>query len=373
MVDIETLYKVYLKARKNKRRSKDAIEFEKHLEVNLNKLLKEINSRDFKPDSNYAFVVTKPKPREIFATKMKNRVIHHYLDYRLRPIYENVLSDRTFNNRKRKGLHYAIETFRKDIEEFHKLSKDVWLFHFDLKGYFPNADVEIALKQQLNIIKQYEGTDKEDLKFMMTQCLRADPARHCNVYVSKSKWKHIAKEKSLFNKPIGTGAAIGFLCWQNAMGLYINDVVKWLQSFNFLRVVVFVDDIYIVTLNKKRTLFLIHKFRKRLSELKVKLNENKFYCQHYSKGIMCLGTMLKFGRKYLKNTIFMNMKKRIKELHKYSLQTIMCSLNSYSGLFIDKQQHKRLNKIITIVKKHFCFIEWCNNHFKIRKKYGYCY
>ena len=173
-------FKVYLKARKNKRRSKDAIEFEKHLEVNLSKLLKEINSRDFKPDSNYAFVVTKPKPREIFATKMKNRVIHHYLDYRLRPIYENVLSDRTFNNRKGKGLHHAIETFRKDIEEFHKLSKDVWLFHFDLKGYFPNADVEIALNQQLNIIKQYEGTDKEDLKFMMTQCLRADAMLFAN-------------------------------------------------------------------------------------------------------------------------------------------------------------------------------------------------
>lgn len=198
------------------------------------------------------------------------------------------------------GLHHAIDTFHSDIVELYSTTHNVCLFHFDLKGYFPNANVEIALQQQLQCIEQYHGSDKDDLIFMMTQCLRADPARHCNIYVSKSNWKFIAKDKSLFNKPIGTGAAIGFLCWQNAMGLYINDVIKWLQSFDFLRIIVFVDDIYIASTNKERTLSLLQEFRMKLSKLKVQLNEHKFYCQHYSKRNYVFRNYVKIWKKIFK-------------------------------------------------------------------------
>ena len=36
------------------------------------------------------------------------------------------------------------------------------------------------------------------------------------------------------------------------MGLYINEVVKWLASHDFMRVMVFVDDIYMVTNDKEK-------------------------------------------------------------------------------------------------------------------------
>ncbi len=346
MIRLEDLFCVYYKARSNKRRSRDSVAFEQNLERNLHSLWKSINERTFRADSNYAFVVSYPKPREIFATEMKNRIVHHYLDWRLRPIYESVLSDRTFNNRKGKGLHKAIDTYRNDIAEFtDKYTKDAWCAHVDLKGYFPNANVEIALAQQLELIdKYYYGDDKDDLRYMMTVCMRSDPARNCTVFVPRSDWDAIAPEKSLFNKPVGVGAAIGFLCWQNAMGLYINDVVKWLQSFDFMRVVVFVDDIYIVTSDKDKFLSLMPEFRRRLSMLKVELNEKKFYCQHYSKGIMCLGTMLKFGRRYIKNTTFSNAMRKIDILSvkKDGVERIICSLNSYIGYIKNIEQKRRM-------------------------------
>ena len=174
MIRLEDLFCVYYKARSNKRRSRDSVVFEQNLERNLYGLWKSINERTFRADSNYAFVVFSPKPREIFATEMKNRIIHHYLDWRLRPIYESVLSERTFNNRKGKGLHKAINTYRQDIIDLtENYTKDAWLVHLDLKGYFPNADVEIALSQQLWLIDRfYEGEDKDDLKFMMEKCMR---------------------------------------------------------------------------------------------------------------------------------------------------------------------------------------------------------
>lgn len=345
MVKLEDLLTVYYKARANKRRSNDSVRFEMDFKAGLLRLCESINSRTFTACSNYAFVVTDPKPREIFATRMENRIVHHYLDWRLRPIYEQVLSDRSFNNRKGFGLHKAIETYNNDIREMSEnYTRDAWCIHLDLKGYFPNADVEIALKQQLDLIdRYYEGDDKDDLRYMMTVCMRADPARNCRVFVPRSNWDCIAPEKSLFNKPVGTGAAIGFLCWQNAMGLYINDVVKWLQSLDFLRVVVFVDDLYFVTTDKTRFLALMPEIRRRLAELKVQLNESKFYCQHYSKGIMCLGTMLKFGRRYMKNTSFKKAMRKIDflKMKNPSSKSLICSLNSHLGAMKNIDQYGR--------------------------------
>ena len=352
MVKLEDLFLVYYKARANKRRSRDTVRFEMNLEANLLQLWKELNERTFRADSNYAFTVSVPKDREIFATEMKNRVVHHYLDWRMRPIYEKVLSDRSFNNRKGMGLHKAIECFSDDIRELtERYTKAAWCFHLDLKGYFPNANVEKALAQQLELIdRYYEGDDKDDLKYMMTTCMRADPARHSNIYVPLSCWDRIAPEKSLFNKPTGTGAAIGFLIWQNAMGLYINDVVKWLQSHESLRVVVFVDDIYVVTRDKTGFLALMPELRKRLAELDVRLNEKKFFCQHFSKGIRCLGTVLKFGRMYLNRTTVNRAFARLREWadRRYipidERNNMLCSLNTYCGMMKRGNNRKVLQK-----------------------------
>lgn len=352
MVRLDDLTEAYFMARANKRRSNDSVRFEVGFETGLVRLMHDINNRTYRADSNYAFVVFSPKPREIFATEMRNRVVHHYLDWRLRPIYEKVFSDRTFNNRTGMGLHKAVASFRNDVREMTAdYMKDAWIAHLDIKGYFPNANVEIALRQQLDLIENnYEGEDKDDLKYMMTECMRADPARHCDVFVPRTNWSAIAPEKSLFNKPVGVGGAIGFLCWQNAMGLYINDVVKWLQGHSFLHVTVFVDDIYVVTSDKPGFLALMPDLRSRLAGLDVQLNEKKFYMQHYSKGVMMLGTMLKFDRKYANRGTVARGFRRLREwasmrrIRKADMNRMLCSLNTYCGIFKGHNNRKQLEQ-----------------------------
>ena len=350
MVRLEDLTEAYFMARANKRRSNDSVRFEVGFETGLVRLMDDINRRTYTASSNYAFVVFSPKPREIFATEMRNRVVHHYLDWRLRPIYEKVFSDRTFNNRKGMGLHKAIATFRDDVREITAdYTKEAWVAHLDIKGYFPNADVEIALKQQLDLIETYyDGEDKEDIKYMMTVCMRADPARHCDVFVPRTNWSAIVPEKSLFNKPTGVGGAIGFLCWQNAMGNYINEVVKWLQGHDFLRIVAFVDDIYVVTSDKARFLALMPILRSKLAALKVRFNEGKFYMQHYSKGVMMLGTALKFHRQYANNGTVKRGFRRLRDwagvgrIRKADLNRMLCSLNTYCGIFKGHNNRRHL-------------------------------
>ena len=366
MVELKDLIDVYYRARKNKRRSPDTVKFEVDFEANLVNLQRKINSRELTADSNYAFVVFSPKAREIFATSMETRIVHHYLDWRLRPIYESVLSPISFNNRTGMGQHAAVETFRRFVrEESENYTRDAWIIHLDFKGYFPNANVEVAFKQQKSLIERYyNGPDKEDLIYMMDVALHADPARHCNVFVPRENWAAIAPEKSLFNKPIGVGGAIGFLVWQNSMGLYINDITRWLNEELGFKMVVFVDDIFVVTTRKTEFLSLMPEIRRRLAAINVKFNERKFYCQHYSKGAMVLGAMCKFDRCYLnRNTCKKGVAtiKKMKSWHinERNVNRVLASINCYTGMAKKKNNYKQLMEYKELGLKLFGkFMTW---------------
>ena len=265
MITIEDMMQCYLKARANKRRSRDAVHFETNLEANLVSLMHEVNAHALRTDSNYAFVVYYPKAREIFATDMRVRVIHHYLEWKLRPIYEAVISNRSFNNRK-------------------------------------------------------------------------------------------------------------------AMGLYINDVVKWLQSHDFLRVVVFVDDIYIVAVDKSRALSLIPEIRQRLDKLNVSLNERKFYCQHCTKAFRILGVRIKYGREVTDDSVRSHALAGLTKVSSYGnsimheLGRIQSSVNTYVGMFKTKSMYGTLEKykkaVLSVLGR---YMVWnCGKScFSLKRKYSF--
>ncbi len=379
MVTLEELHEVYMVARSNKRRSRDAVLFEMDMERNLVQLCEDLNGRKLDTSTNYAFVVHSPKDREIFATTMYVRIVHHFLERKLRPEYERILSSRSFNNRRGKGLHAAILQFRRDVFDVTEgFTRDAWISHLDLKGYFPNADVETALGQQLDIIDgAYSGEEAEDLRYMMESCMRADPARHCNIYVPRSEWAGIAPEKSLFNKPTGTGGAIGFLIWQNAMGRYINDVILWLESFPFIRVVVFVDDIYVVTSDRERFLDIIPELRERMSRLKVRLNENKFYFQHYSKGVRILGSRVRFDREFLDDSTVRRAFHKVDEWRlvkglQWKADRLLSTMNTYVGMMKTKNMRETTGKFVERVLDAFGrYLEWNPQKacFRLKGKY----
>lgn len=383
MIAFEDLIHAYLLARRNKRRSHDSVVFELGQERKLVHLWKSVNSRTLDTSDNSTFVTREPHIREIFATAMSVRIIHHYLEWRLRPIYEKVLPPNSFNNRKNMGLHKAVDKVFRDIRVMsnnYEKCADTWIVHLDFKGYFPNADVEIALKQQLDLIDGfYEGYDKDDLKYMAMAVMRADPARHCRRLGRDRDWEIVPNHKSLFSKPVGVGGAIGFLCWQNAMGIYASDVIKWLSSVKFHRVTVFVDDIYIVSNEKSRTLRMLPEFRERLRCINVELNEHKFYCQHYSKGCMVLGSMLKFHRRYCKRNLIKRALKRMVywwncKITHGNLDGLLGSLNTYAGMFCRNNNRKEL-EILKMggLGRFGKYLEWnySKNCFRLQKPYRF--
>ena len=129
------------------------------------------------------------------------------------------------------------------------------------------------------------------------------------------------------------------------MGRYINDVVRWMESLDFMRVVVFVDDIYIVTKDKAKFLSVIPELRKRLAGLKVSLNERKFYLQHYSKGVRILGSHVKYDREILDRSTVKRAFRKVEEWKRvkgiqWKTERLLSSMNTYVGMM----KHKTMRR-----------------------------
>jgi RNA-directed DNA polymerase len=338
MVTFDNLMAAYRTARSNKRRSADSVEFEINAERNLCRLLRDINDRTLRPTA-YTFVTMNPRPREIFACDMGLRIVHHYLDIRLRPIIERKLTDRTFNNRIGYGQSAAVNRLASDIYEVSAgFTRDAYIIKADIRGYFPNASQDIVYGQLSRlVIDEYEGDDKEDLLYMLSASVYSYPTHHCRRKSPIAKWRHIPDDKSLFRKPDGVGAAIGHLIWQNAMNYYLNDFDHYVTETLGLHYVRFVDDMVFVVENKEAFLPYMETFRKMLESYGCTMHPRKFYCQHYSKGAEFIGAVIKLDRIYPTTRVVRRALRQVRNLNRCAesgkVMTLVQSLNSYLGIF----------------------------------------
>jgi len=104
----QNLFKAYLDCRKRKTKKTNHLLFFQNFEENLLNIRDELTSRTYCPGRSIAFVVTKPKIREIFAAEFRDRVVHHLLYNYLSPIYERYFIYDSWACRKKKGTHGAM-------------------------------------------------------------------------------------------------------------------------------------------------------------------------------------------------------------------------------------------------------------------------
>lgn len=378
MITLEDLYAAYLHTRANKRRSADSVAFELHWERNLFNLLEAINTRTLKPTA-YTFITSHPRHREVFACSMEMRIVHHYIDIRLRPLLEARMTRRTFNNRVGMGQNVAINQLIEDIYDVsHGFTTDAWIIKLDLRGYFPNANQDITFNLLREVVEtDYHKADREDLLYLIERSIYAFPQRHCYRKSSPHMWQYIEKGKSLFEKPDGIGGAIGHLIWQNTMNYYLDDIDHWLVDELQLRYCRFVDDMVFVTDNKDAFLaYVIPLLREKLKAKGCEMHPQKFYCQHYTKGVEFIGSHIKMDRVYGNSRCLRNAMTRIHQLNKAicpaNIDSAIASFNSYLGLFKTRNGYNQCMKIIrAIFPRWERYLEYDPRNIKVVAKEGF--
>jgi len=150
MFTFKEIYSAYLRCRRGKRNTHNALEFELNLIENICNLETSLNKKTYTPKSSVCFLTTSPKLREVFAADFSDRVIHHLIVPLLEQIYEPIFIYDSYSCRVEKGIHNATKRALK----FSKTSK--YYLQLDIKNFFYSIDKNI-LFQMLNktIVNNY--------------------------------------------------------------------------------------------------------------------------------------------------------------------------------------------------------------------------
>ena len=380
MIDFETILEAYLDCRKRKRSTVGATEFELAYVHNLVELMNEVNSRQYRIGKSICFVVRYPRYREVFAGEFRDRIIHHYIALRLEPLFEQIFCDRTYNCRKGKGQLAGVTQLAEDIrDESENYTKDAYVMKVDLKGFFMSI-IKSKLARMVDdfIVEYYKGDDKEDLRWLCNLVVIHRPELNCERRSPLWMWNFIPKEKSLFTNGEDRGIAIGNLFAQLFANFLLN-TIDWKIDAVCVRHNRYVDDISFVSKDKKKLLSIIPMLRIELGKLGLRLNEKKFYLQHYSKGVQFTGAVIKPDRIYVANHNINSFAFAVERLGKATemgmiddINKNIASVNSYLGIMSHYNEYATKRRIMAKLPPKFyeyCYIE---GHFDVVKlKYKY--
>lgn len=380
MIDFETILEAYLDCRKRKRSTVGATEFELNYVHNLVELMNEVNSRQYRIGKSICFVVRYPRYREVFAGEFRDRVVHHYIALRLEPLFERIFCGRTYNCRKGKGQLAGVTQLAEDIrEESESYTKDAYVMKVDLKGFFMSI-IKSKLAKMIDdfIVAHYEGDDKEDLRWLCNLVIMHRPELNCERRSPLWMWNFIPKEKSLFTNGEDRGIAIGNLFAQLFANFLLN-TIDWKIDAVCVRHNRYVDDISFVSKDKEKLLSTIPMLRTELGKLGLRLNEKKFYLQHYSKGVQFTGAVIKPDRIYVANHTINSFAFTVERLGKAAemgmiddIKKNIASVNSYLGIMAHYNEYATKRRIMSELPPKFYEYCYVDGHFDVVKlKYKY--
>ena len=226
MVGYEGMFEAYYDCIKRKRGSNNAMRFVLDFERNLVVLADEINNRTYQPSTSIAFVVSRPKYREVFAADFRDRIVHHWICLRLEPLMEQVFSPRTFNCRKGKGVDYGVRMLAADIKECSEnYTKGCYVATADMKGFFMSIP-KLLLADTIDrfIVENYFGEDKDDLRWVTRKLILHRPELNCELRSSEWKWSKLPKNKTLRYGNGTKGMPIGNLISQIFANFFLTEL-----------------------------------------------------------------------------------------------------------------------------------------------------
>lgn len=146
LFSLENIYRAYRQCRRRKRNTYNALIFEQNLEENILELHETLNNRSYIPKPSIAFLVEKPKRREIFAADFRDRIVHHVLVNYMEPQWERRFIYDSYACRQAKGTHKAVERLRGFTRKVTANgSRRAWYLQLDVRGFFITINHNLKL------------------------------------------------------------------------------------------------------------------------------------------------------------------------------------------------------------------------------------
>ncbi len=344
-VTLEQVILAYESCRKNKRSSREALNFELNVEENLVELWNDLNEGAYSVGPSVAFIVTKPVKREIFAATFRDRIVHHLVVNAINPIIEKDLIYDTYACREGKGTHLGIKRldhFMRSVSNNYQ--QEGWILKADIQSFFMSIDQRILHRKLVDYLRSsYTEADLEVLLVLCNLIIFNDPTKECVIRSPRSLWDDLPFHKSLFNASEYKGLPIGNLTSQIFANFYLSEFDHYVKKGLGIRcygryvddfVLVHPDKEYLNLCRKKITVFL-------KEHLGLTLHPKKTQLQRIQSGVKFLGGVLECNHINTSERIISNFKTRIAEFNtlieerrpsKDQRETFLASVNSYLGI-----------------------------------------
>jgi RNA-directed DNA polymerase len=235
---LELLVAAYMDCRRNKRNTASALAFEADRERQLLRLHSELASGQYQPGPSICFVVTRPKPREVWAAAFRDRIVHHLLYNHIAPRFHARFTADTCACIPGRGTLYAAQRLEHQVRSItQNWKRRAFYLKCDLANFFVAID-KLVLREQLA-----RHVREPWWQALAETILMHDPRADVDVRGSRSELALVPPHKSLFNAPAHCGLPIGNLSSQFFANVYLNDldqrVKHQLRAPHYVR---YVDD-----------------------------------------------------------------------------------------------------------------------------------
>lgn len=221
---LANLHRQYLRCRRNKRTTHNALRFEVCLEEHLVQLHEELEGRTYQPARSVCFVVKQPKFREIFAADFRDRVVHHVLVEALERVWEPIFLHDSYACRKGKGTHRAVRRLQQFMRSVSRNdTRPAFALHLDIQGFFFHIDKEILFAIIAKRIRD------EALLWLARTVIFHDCTQAFVYKGDRRLRQHIPPHKTLFGTENVRGLPIGNLSSQFFSNVYLNELDQFVK------------------------------------------------------------------------------------------------------------------------------------------------
>ena len=297
----EDLVAAYFDCRRTKRNKPSALAFEQQLERNLSQLHDELVTGAYRPGPSICFVVTRPKPREVWAAAFRDRVVHHLLYRKIAPRFERAFIADSCACIPGRGTLYAARRLEAKIRSAtQNWSVPAYYLKCDLANFFVTIDKHVlwSLLEARIPEKWWQALTR--------QILFHDPRPDVQLHSTPEIMALVPRHKQLRHQAPHLGLPIGNLSSQFFANVFLDVLDRHakhdLRVQHYIR---YVDDFLLLHESSAQLnawLADLEVFLPR--ELGVRLNPTKTILQPIARGVDFVGHVIKPWRRSLRRRTF---------------------------------------------------------------------
>ncbi len=289
----QLLVQAWLDCRRHKRNSASAMAFEAQAEHNLRQLHDELRSGTYQPGRSVCFVIIHPKPREVWAARFRDRIVHHLLYNQIAPRFHASFVADSCACIPGRGTLYAAQRLEQQVRSATaNWSRPAHYLKCDLANFFVSIDKTVLLGQLQRRVHEPWWMD------LAETILMHDPRGNVEVRGTPRERALVPPHKRLFNTPAHHGLPIGNLSSQFFANVLLDDLDQFikhrLRAPHYVR---YVDD-FILLHHSPQWLNDAHaSIKAKLADLHLQLNPRKTILQPVARGVDFVGHVIKPWRR----------------------------------------------------------------------------